>query len=85
MSEPRFTITVTDMGGWARVYLASGEPAGEVAKPLSQSLTEWMRSNPQLRVTHIVPITSSGDTAELHVWYEKVPDSSVTAKPVNGN
>ena len=85
MSEPRFTITVTDMGGWTRVYLASGEPAGEVAKPLSQSLTEWMRANPHLRVKHIVPISRDGDTVELHVWYEKAPDSSVTAKPVNGS
>ena len=35
MSEPRYQITVKDMGGWARVYLAQGEPAGELAIPLS--------------------------------------------------
>ncbi len=81
MSEIRFQITVTDMGGWARVYLARGEPAGELAKPLSQSLTEWMQKNPQLRVKFIVPITSGGDTAELHAWYDVVPDSSGAATP----
>ena len=43
-----------------------------------------MRSNPQLRVTHIVPITSNGDTAELHAWYDKVLDPSVEAKSVDG-
>ena len=40
---------------------------------------------PQLRVTFIVPITSNGDTAELHAWYEVLPDSSVAAKSVAGN
>jgi len=74
MSEVRYQITVTDMGGWARVYLARGEPACELAKPLSGSLTEWMRANPHLLVKHIVPISRDGDTAELHAWYEKVPD-----------
>jgi hypothetical protein len=72
MSEPRFQITVTDMGGWARVYLKHGEPTGEVARFLSASLTEWMRKCPQLRVKFIVPITSNGDTAELHAWYEQL-------------
>lgn len=58
---------------WARVYLARGEPAGEFAVPLLKSLTEWMRKCPQLRVKFIVPITSNGDTSELHAWYEQAP------------
>ena len=68
MNEPRFNITITDMGGWARVMLGRGE----VARFLSQSLTEWMRNNPHLRVRFIVPICSGGDTVELHAWYDQV-------------
>lgn len=77
-AEARFEIGQVDMGGWVRVYLARGEPTGEVAKFLSMSLTQWMREFPELRVRMIVPITSNGDTSELHAWYERVlfPDLS---------
>ena len=75
MSEPRFAISVTDMGGWVRVYLGSGEPTGEVAIFLSRSLNTWMKTNPMRRVRMIVPITSNGDTVELHAWYDRVSDS----------
>ena len=71
MSELRYKITVKDKGGWARVYLSSEEPAGEVAQRLSECLTVWMRKSPHLRVKFIVPITSNGDTSELHAWYEQ--------------
>lgn len=80
MGEPRFKTMVTDMGGWARVYLSQGEPTCEVARFLSRSLTEWMRKCPHLNVRFIVPISSGGDTAELHAWYdqESLPHSSTT-------
>ena len=86
MNAPRFEILREDMGGWVRVYLGRGEPTGEVAKFLSHSLTEWMRQHPHLRVRIIVPITSSGDTAELHAWYDQVffPDISPMANPESG-
>jgi hypothetical protein len=70
--KARFEITQVDMGGWVRVYLARGEPKGEVAKFLSMSLTQWMRKFPDLRVRMIVPITSNGDTTELYAWYDRV-------------
>ena len=38
MSKPRFEINITDFGGWLRVTLGRGEPAGEVAQFLSESL-----------------------------------------------
>jgi|GEM_PF-6769301 len=38
MREPRFTIAITDMVSWVRVYLGSGEPTGEVALFLSRRL-----------------------------------------------
>jgi hypothetical protein len=31
------------MGGWVRVFLRQGEPAGGVGKFLSQRLTDWIR------------------------------------------
>ena len=82
MSEPRYVMSVMDMGGWARVYLEGGEPACELATALSNTLTGWMRKNPHLKVTHIVPISRDGDTAEFHFWYEQVSDSKGT--PTHG-
>jgi len=72
-----------DMGGWVRVYLARGEPTGEVAKFLSLSLAQWMRQFHELRVRMIVPISSNGDTTELHAWYDRVlfPDASQMVEP----
>ena len=83
MRDIRFEIAAQDMGGWVRVFLARGEPTGEVARFLSHNLTEWMRKRPQYRIRHIVPITSGGDTSELHAWYELClfPDISPMADP----
>jgi hypothetical protein len=71
------------MGGWVRVYLGRGEPTGELAKFLSYSLTGWFKEHPHLRVRIIVPISSNGDTSELHAWYDQVqfPDISEMANP----
>ena len=81
MSEPRFQINITDFGGWLRVTLGRGEPAGEVAQFLSESLNGWMNNNPHLRVRIMVPISSNGDTAELHAWYDQIafPESRTDA------
>lgn len=46
MNRPRFEIVREDMGGWARVFPGRGEPTGELAKYLSHTLTERMRSRP---------------------------------------
>ena len=46
MGKPRFEIVQEDMGGWVRVFLGRGEPAGEVARFLSHGLTDWMRKRP---------------------------------------
>ncbi|HKB05118.1 MAG TPA: hypothetical protein VKD90_23035 [Gemmataceae bacterium] len=81
MNQVRFNITTTDMGGWVRVCLGRGEPAGELAPFLSHALTAWFRDRPHLRLGVVVPITRDGDTAELHAWYEQIrfPDVSPMA------
>ena len=81
MNDSQFAISVTDMGGWVRVYLGSGEPMSEFAIVLSRSLNKWMKTNPMRRVRMIVPITSNGDTSELHAWYDvdSVPDVQADA------
>ncbi|MEJ7591168.1 MAG: hypothetical protein WKF77_06435 [Planctomycetaceae bacterium] len=53
------------------MYLASGEPTGDVAQYLSRTLAEWRVKNPLVWVRIIVPITSNGDTSELHAWYDR--------------
>ena len=71
-NDERFTISITDMGGWVRVYLERGEPVGEVALFLSRTLAGWIRDRPHLRLRFVVPISSNGDTSELHAWYDQV-------------
>ena len=85
MNEARYGISVKECGGWVRVYLEWGEPAGELAPLLSRTLTAWMQLHPEMRVKHIAPISRDGDTAELHAWYDVVPDPSVAAKPDERN
>ena len=84
MSQPRFQIVSQDMGGWVRFFLVSGEPTGELGPFLSQCLTQWMREHPDCRVRLIVPMSSNGDTSELHAWYDRTifPDSSTRPRPV---
>lgn len=72
MERPPFKINNQDMGGWVRVYLAAGEPTGELARFLSHAFTEWQRDNPDLRIRYVVPIQRDGDTVELHAWYDQV-------------
>jgi len=87
MNAPRFEILTTDMGGWVRVYLGHGEPTGEVAVFLSRTLAAWSRKHPHLRLRCVVPISSNGDTSELHAWYEQTvfPDLSQTEVPDDGS
>ncbi len=68
-----FEINVEEMGGWIRVCLGRGEPTGEAAQFLSSALTHWFMERPHLQMTAIVPISSNGDTLELHAWYGKSP------------
>lgn len=46
MNPPRFEIVQQDMGGWVRVFLGRGEPAGELARFLSHNLTHGFGSVP---------------------------------------
>lgn len=78
MNAPRFEILTTDMGGWVRVHLGHGEPTGEVALFLSRTLAAWSRKQPHLRIRFVVPITSNGDTSELHAWYDQTVFSDVS-------
>jgi hypothetical protein len=68
----KFDISITDMGGWVRVFPAQTEEAGRehLGVYLSQSLAEWFRHRPHLRMKCIVPINQDGGTVELHAWYE---------------
>lgn len=81
--QPRFNITAEDMGGWLRVYLGRGEPAGELAKFLSHTLTNWFRQRPHLWLRFAIPVSRDGDTVELHAWYDQLlfPDVSPMAAP----
>jgi hypothetical protein len=65
------TINVRDMGGWARVFASSLDNAPpDLAVYLSDSLTNWFRDRPHLRLRCLVPRVQNGDTIELHAWYD---------------
>ena len=85
-NRPPFAIGTQDMVGWLRVFLGSGEPTGELAVFLSDTLQNWFRQRPHLRLQFIMPITSNGDTSELHAWFDQVqfPDHSPLAPRRNG-
>jgi hypothetical protein len=83
MSQVRFETVLHDKGGWVRVFLGRGEPTGELAPFLSDTLAAWIRARPHLRLKCIVPITRDGDTVEMHAWYEQThfPSSSPQKAP----
>jgi hypothetical protein len=66
----KIEIGQADMGGWVRVSAGHGEPPDDLALFLSQSLTEWFRQRPHLRMRCVVPINREGRTVELHAWYD---------------
>jgi hypothetical protein len=68
----KFQIGQSDMGGWVRVFPAKPEEGEREDLPvyLSQTLTEWLRQRPQLRLRCVTPINRDGNTVELHAWYE---------------
>jgi len=68
----KFEIAQADMGGWVRVYPGKIEDTSrqDLGVYLSQSLSEWLRQRPQIRLKCVVPISRDGTTVELHAWYE---------------
>jgi hypothetical protein len=66
----KIEIGQSDMGGWVRVHTNLKEVPHDLPLFLSQSLTEWFRQRPHLRMRCLVPITREGVTVELHAWYD---------------
>jgi hypothetical protein len=81
----KFEINQADMGGWVRICAAKPEdcPRDDLAVYLSQSLAEWLRLKPHLRLKCVVPIDRDGSTVELHAWYEVhlLPATSLGPQP----
>jgi hypothetical protein len=60
-----------DMGGWVRVFTdLSSTIHPDLHIWLSHALTAWFRARPQLRMRNVVSVTRSGDTVEMHAWYD---------------
>jgi hypothetical protein len=67
----KLCIHTTDLGGWIRVFPERYHSLPEELPVwLSNSLTEWFRQRPQLRLRTVVPITRDGNTVELHAWFD---------------
>ena len=67
----KFNIHQEEMGGWVRVFTdQQATVPGDLAVYLSQTLSDWFRQRPELRMRCVVPIQRDGDTVELHAWYD---------------
>lgn len=66
----KVVIDQTDMGGWVRVFPTAGADSVDLPVYLSNTLAEWSRRHPHLRVRFVVPISKEGRTVELHAWYD---------------
>ncbi|MGC8643354.1 MAG: hypothetical protein ACP5XB_26145 [Isosphaeraceae bacterium] len=66
----KVNVFSTDMGGWVRVVLGTPDVAEDAGLYLSQTLADWFRQRPHLRLRCVVPIVRDGTTVELHAWYE---------------
>lgn len=83
MNHPQFEIAVQDMGGWVRVFLAKGQPPGDIAVVLSHSLANWFRQKTNYQIRFAIPINREGNTVEVHAWYDQTrfPDASGMGSP----
>lgn len=68
--DTKFLVSQMDMGGWIRVYVEQGHPPPDLPVYLSQTVADWFRRKPGLRLKCVVPVCRDGDTVELHAWYE---------------
>ena len=67
----KFNVHQQDMGGWVRVFTDPDATVPEsFAVYLSDALTEWFRTRPQLRMRTVLGIVKQGNTVELHAWYD---------------
>ena len=79
--ETKFSVGQADMGGWVRVFLETGHPPGDLPVFLAQTLAEWFRQRPHLRLKCVVPIGYDGNTVEMHAWYEAHVFAPTAAAP----
>ena len=67
----KFGIHQDDMGGWVRIFTDKlATLPDDLGVYLSQTLSDWFRQRPQLRLRCVVPIQTDGTTTELHAWYD---------------
>jgi hypothetical protein len=66
----KVNILQLDMGGWVRIYNGTPDLPDDLGVYLSQTLADWFRQRPHLRMRCVVPISKEGTTIELHAWYE---------------
>jgi len=67
----QFEIGQANMGGWVRVFPGrTSDLPEDLPVYLSQTLAEWFRQRPHLRLRCVVPVSKDGETVELHAWYD---------------
>jgi hypothetical protein len=68
----RIQVHHVDVGGWLRFFTdADSTDHPDLAFYLSYAVTQWFRANPHYRLRFILPINKSGNTVEMHAWYEQ--------------
>lgn len=71
------TVNAFEMrSGWIFLRVDSVErELNQVPFVLSQALSDWLMDNPSIVVRHTLPITASGHTVGIHVWYDSSDES----------
>lgn len=66
------TITQQDMGGWVRFWPTSPKFYDDPGLPvfLSQTVANFFRHRPDLRLRFAMPMDRNGTTVEIHAWYD---------------
>ena len=71
-AEQEFTIDRLDMGpGW--VCFQAGQqppPLDQLPAMLNHCFYTWLQRNSEFRVRASLPVTESGNTVAIHVWFE---------------
>jgi hypothetical protein len=65
--------SVTAMGpGWVVIHASQSNPPPPDMLPyvLSQTLEQWSKSQPNIRIRAALPINKDGNTIGIHVWFD---------------
>ena len=56
--------------GWVVLHIKEATVGLDLSLHLHRALTEWLTSNPGVRVRAALPIVTNGQTLAVHIWHD---------------